>query len=168
MPAGEVLAALFLALAAAWDLRVRRVPNWLNLAGVLAGLALGLSTGRPLAALAAAAGCFLVGFLFWRWGVLGGGDAKALPALGACLGSLPAALLALALGYWCLALYLLPRALRGKGLKGWWEEEKTALFFFLAGAGMPGKEKVPFAPFLLAGFLASEVVKAWLGGLRLS
>lgn len=88
--------------AGAWfDVRERRVPNWLTVGGLGLGLALGALAGPEgfLAALAGAGLAFLVALPVFLAGGLGGGDVKLLAAVGAFLGpaKLPAALLAIAL-----------------------------------------------------------------------
>jgi prepilin peptidase CpaA len=85
---------LIMALAAASDLRTRRIPNWLTAAGMLAApLLWGLFAG-PTAALASLVGgllALMVGMILFALGALGGGDAKLLVVTGAFLG--PARLL---------------------------------------------------------------------------
>lgn len=83
-----MLAALLMP-AAVYDLRTRRIPNWLCLAGMLLGVALhvsytGLSgAGESLGGLALA---LVLGFLLFSIGWLGAGDAKLLGAVGAVVG----------------------------------------------------------------------------------
>ncbi len=70
--------------AALEDLRQRRIPNGAVLVAALAGLAWrlagGAAFGELVGTLVAALGVFLVGFLLWRGGFLGGGDVKLLAA----------------------------------------------------------------------------------------
>jgi prepilin peptidase CpaA len=70
------------------DLRRRRVPNWLNAAGVAGGLACAAWGGWRGLGMAAAG--VLVGFLIllpFHWcGAMGGGDVKLMAAYGALLG----------------------------------------------------------------------------------
>jgi prepilin peptidase CpaA len=74
----------FAALAAASDLRARRIPNELVLGGLVAGLALG-ERGVALGCAGAIVGLAMLLPLFAaRW--LGGGDVKLLAACGAWLG----------------------------------------------------------------------------------
>lgn len=89
-----VAATLYL-LAAAFDARLRRVPNWINLTLLLAGLGWSVGTsaaGEGWAAAARAMGGVILGvavlyvpFTF-RW--IGGGDVKLIAASGAWLGPL--------------------------------------------------------------------------------
>ncbi len=87
----EVAAALaaLVITAAVYDLRFRRIPNWLNLAGVVLGL--GLNTYRlGMAGLRQAAVgllvAFIVNFLFYAIHALGAGDVKLFAAIGALVG----------------------------------------------------------------------------------
>jgi prepilin peptidase CpaA len=86
------IALLATALAAAWDLRLRRIPNWLTLGTLTAGLV--LNTGRAGLAglLLAVAGLFAAGFpalVLFRLRAMGGGDVKLLAACGSLLGPSP-------------------------------------------------------------------------------
>ncbi len=104
----DVLLLLTVGLAAVWDVRARRIPNGLVLAGVAGALLLhGAQGTTALAASAAGAGIALVlGFTFFAVGMLGAGDAKLLCAAAALLGlrALPALLGFAALAGGLLAL----------------------------------------------------------------
>jgi prepilin peptidase CpaA len=84
-----LLLGAFTAIAAAWDLETRRIPNGLVLVGLIAGLAVGTYTaglpGLVHAVLGAAVG---LGVLLYPWtrGWLGGGDVKLFAACGALVG----------------------------------------------------------------------------------
>jgi prepilin peptidase CpaA len=88
--------AVVLAAASLTDVRQGRIPNWITYPGVLAGLLghtlVGGLTGRgPLAlGLGGSAAGLAVGFLplmaAWLAGGIGGGDAKAMGAVGALTG----------------------------------------------------------------------------------
>ena len=89
-----VVATLAAAIAAAWDLKTGRIPNWLTLGGIASGiaghLAHGVVTSDAQAALhgallsvAGALFCSLAPLaLYWKGGI-GGGDLKLFAALGA-------------------------------------------------------------------------------------
>lgn len=90
LPLGLMSAAITaLMLAAAWtDVRSRRIPNVLTLSGFGAAIALRLMAG-PGAGIDGVTGAILAFVLclpFFVLGVLGGGDAKLLMALGAFTG----------------------------------------------------------------------------------
>ena len=77
----SLAAFALLALAAVWDIAIRKIPNSLCLAvACLALLQRGLSGGLPLALLAA---LIVAGFAIvaWFFGFLGGGDVKLLTAV---------------------------------------------------------------------------------------
>jgi prepilin peptidase CpaA len=89
---GDLLLPLLLSLGMAWkDARTHRIPNYLTLGGVLAGLGFqvgsqgwgGLVTGLEGAGLG-----FILLFLPYLKGGIGAGDVKALSALGAWLGAM--------------------------------------------------------------------------------
>jgi prepilin peptidase CpaA len=76
--------------AAAYDVRYRRIPNWLSVSGVLIGLAMNtfLYQGWPglrfaLAGMAAGFGVYLVLYMLRA---MGAGDVKLMAAVGALVG----------------------------------------------------------------------------------
>ena len=82
-------AVVFAAMAAFWDLRTRRIPNWLTLPAIVLGVAAnaaksgvpGLWTG--LTGTLVGAGLFIIPFAM---GGMGAGDVKMLAAVGAIAG----------------------------------------------------------------------------------
>ena len=75
--------------AAAIDLRWRRIPNWLSLALVAAGLTQSFLPGYGLSPLGALSGLgvgFGLTFILFAIGALGGGDVKLLAGVGAWMG----------------------------------------------------------------------------------
>ena len=103
--------ALFLSLALAagvLDLRNRRIPNWLTVAGAVTALGLAASVGaeRTIQSAMGLGVALLVGLTLFQLGALGAGDAKLLAAFGAWFGlrGLPAAFLAMTAGGAILAL----------------------------------------------------------------
>jgi prepilin peptidase CpaA len=100
--AAVVAAAAILTVAAYCDVRSRRIPNALAVAVAGLGLVRLLLTGDPVAALwtlAAAAAVLFIGFLFFAFRLVGGGDAKLLAAAALLVGAhdLPAFLLLMSL-----------------------------------------------------------------------
>jgi prepilin peptidase CpaA len=81
-----------LTLAAAIDLRSRRIPNWLTFSLILAGFGQSFTWARTVAPADAMLG-FLAGFgltfVLFAIGALGGGDVKLMAALGCWMGPAP-------------------------------------------------------------------------------
>lgn len=101
----EMLAIALIALsliAAWWDIRHRRIPNWLTISGLVIAFALRspAGLGSVTAGILGAVLAFGLALPFFAVGGLGGGDVKLLAAVGAFLGP---AHLALALVVMALA-----------------------------------------------------------------
>lgn len=88
-------------IAAVYDLRTRRIPNWLTTLGLLGGIAGHAALGSFAGAQASLLGAAVVGavpLLLWRLGLVGGGDVKIVMAVGAiCHASLGMMLVFIAL-----------------------------------------------------------------------
>ena len=112
-----ILVAVVL-VAAGWDVKWRRIPNWLTAPAFVLALALRvpLGTGPLLDGLLAGLIAFALGVVVFALGGLGGGDVKLLAAAGACLGidRLWGALLVTALVGGAVALWAVIRRGRGK------------------------------------------------------
>lgn len=124
MPEPVQLALLALALAAAFtDLRARRIPNWLTLAGITAGMGLNFwfeswsGLRHSLLGMALGAGLFLA---LYMTGGMGAGDVKLLAAVGSLVGPQPLLVIFVLTGIFggvaALAL-LLARGRLGDGLR---------------------------------------------------
>lgn len=138
---GMMLAALALT-AALFDLRFRRIPNWLTAGGWITGVAaqtyLQGWPGAKEALLGSALGFGVYAFLF-SLRAMGGGDVKLMAGFGAILG--PSLLLWAAL--WTAAAGGL-FALAGLGfyrLRRWWLNRPPD----------PQEESIPYAPAIAVG-----------------
>ena len=86
---GEILLGILVAVAAFYDIRYRRIPNWLVLAGVIAGFSWNVfsSGGAGLGHAAAGLGLgFILYFPFYLLHARGAGDVKLLAAAGSITG----------------------------------------------------------------------------------
>jgi prepilin peptidase CpaA len=85
-----VAVAGFMVIAVIWDLRSRRIPNWMTVPFFIAGLIFHTLTSG-WAGFGFAAGGFATGFgilfVLWLIGGGGGGDVKLMGAVGAWLGA---------------------------------------------------------------------------------
>jgi prepilin peptidase CpaA len=75
--------------AAVFDLRTRRIPNWLTLGALATALVLRLALDGPTGLALAVVGAFAAGFpalVLFRLRAMGGGDVKLLAACGALVG----------------------------------------------------------------------------------
>ena len=90
MPRGlEVMLTMLVAVAAAHDLRSRRIPNWLTISGAAVGFGLHCLYGGWSGALASLEGAALglgMFVVFFLAGGMGAGDVKLFGAVGAFVG----------------------------------------------------------------------------------
>jgi prepilin peptidase CpaA len=79
---------LFTALAIGFDVAQRRIPNWLNFAGMAGGLLFSAAVGRSqlFASLLGVAAGMAVQLIPFYYGWLGAGDVKLFGAIGAIFG----------------------------------------------------------------------------------
>jgi prepilin peptidase CpaA len=93
------LAIIIASIALVTDLRTRRIPNWLTVSALVAGLLVNLLVSGPSGVISGLAGAML-GFVllipFYALRAMGAGDVKLLSAMGALLG--PQTLLVTAAG----------------------------------------------------------------------
>ncbi|MGA2115974.1 MAG: A24 family peptidase [Bryobacteraceae bacterium] len=87
----EIVLVLVVLAAAAFDIRFRRIPNWLTAGGVVAGIALNafLNQARPGLLLGSLEGLLLglgVYLVLYAIRAMGAGDAKLMGAVGALAG----------------------------------------------------------------------------------
>jgi prepilin peptidase CpaA len=90
-PRGALLVLTVLLIAAAiLDIRYRRIPNWLTMGGVVAGLLLNSFIGPPegglLYSLAGLGGAFAVYLFLYVLRAMGAGDVKLMAAVGSLVG----------------------------------------------------------------------------------
>ncbi len=88
-PAVQAALAALVLIAAAYDIRFRRIPNWLSVAGFLGGLVLNTAFGGWGGLKSAAAGfglAFCAYLLMYLIRAMGAGDVKLMGAVGALVG----------------------------------------------------------------------------------
>ena len=154
-------AVLVLSVATFTDIRSRRIPNWLVLPYLLAGIAV-LSwlhgwQGAVESLEGAGLALLIYGFLFWMGG-MGAGDVKLCIAIGAWIGpaQLFIALVLTGLAGGAMALF---RAMRGGFLKELFQNTGGLLFSAKergeAVLSNPQRRKMPYAPAIAIGTLIS-------------
>jgi prepilin peptidase CpaA len=87
--AGQILLGILVAIAAIFDIRYRRIPNWLVLAGVIVGVAWNVYASGWSGLLRGAEGLglgFILYFPLYLIRARGAGDVKLLAAVGAVTG----------------------------------------------------------------------------------
>jgi prepilin peptidase CpaA len=155
-----------LGLAALWDVRARRMPNWLTLGGVATGLAWSLSEGGVAASLLGVGIALAVSLPFWALGAIGAGDVKMLSAVGAFLGpaALADALLLSALAGGVMAVYTAARRSRLRETL----REMAGIVVRLASLGMRGRGRTIASPGAITVpygvAIAIGAGLAWFGG----
>jgi prepilin peptidase CpaA len=86
----EAVLLMLIIAAAVFDVRYRRIPNWLTVSGVVAGIALNTAIGRPEAGTAFALEGLALGFglyfILYLLHAMGAGDVKLMAAVGALTG----------------------------------------------------------------------------------
>ena len=156
------------------DLRIRRIPNRLTVAGLLAGLLTGalVEGGFPLAGVAGSGLALFIGFPLVVIGAFGAGDAKLLTAVGAFVG--PGGLLSVLI-YGALAggVVAVASAVRRKALLGVIVNMKNMLLHWVTlgrrgqeiSLNSPGAQSIPYALPIAAGALVTWFFPFSVGGL---
>jgi len=86
---GQILLGILVVVAAVYDIRFRRIPNWLVLAGIVTGIAWNVYSSGLTGLGRGAAGLglgFILYFPLWLVRARGAGDVKLLAAVGAITG----------------------------------------------------------------------------------
>lgn len=162
------LLGLLLVTATVTDLRARRIPNALTLAGCVAGLAVGLAFAGTDGFLESGRGllfAFALTLPFWLFGWVGAGDVKLISAVGAFVGGglVVATLLAIGVAGGMLAV----GALLWRGLLAKTGERMAATFNLSLAARRwihvePGAQesdvRLPYAIAISAGTLAAVLM----------
>jgi prepilin peptidase CpaA len=108
---------VLLVLAAGWDLRERRIPNWITLLLIVSGFArcciLRGTPGPGTAALGMLAGA-AIPFALFAIGALGAGDVKLMAGVGAWVGPVPALAVFLIAGVVGMVVVLAQAGLQGR------------------------------------------------------
>src|ERR1017187_896781 len=86
----EMVLMVMLLAAAVFDVRYRRIPNWLTVSGALLGIAMNTVIGSPEAGLVFSLAGLAVGFgiytVLYALHAMGAGDLKLMAAVGALVG----------------------------------------------------------------------------------
>ncbi len=89
-PAIRIFLEVLVILAAIWDIRTRRIPNWLTLSGVVLGVALNTflyEINGLWFSLKGLGVAFVVYFVLYLLHAMGAGDVKLMAAVGAAAGA---------------------------------------------------------------------------------
>ena len=76
----NIAAIAILLYASASDILIRSVPNWVSIALIVTGLSIDLARGGAIAGIMVAVLVFTSTVLLWKLGMMGGADAKLIPA----------------------------------------------------------------------------------------
>ncbi len=161
---------LVLSIATVTDLRSRRIPNWLVLPFLVAGLVAGAWThgwhGLLTSLLGFTLGAVLFGVLCWMGG-MGMGDVKLLAAIGAWIGPrqlLTAVVMISLIGGVLALVWMVTKGIAGQVLSGAGELLATAPQRGLAphaelNLANPRSRSMPYAPAIALGTLLSFFAK---------
>jgi prepilin peptidase CpaA len=89
-PAIRIFLEVLVIVAAIWDIRTRRIPNWLTISGVVLGVALNtflFEIDGLLFSLKGLGVAFVVYFILYLLHAMGAGDVKLMAAVGAAVGA---------------------------------------------------------------------------------
>src|SRR2546430_1589063 len=94
-PAIRILLEILVIVAAIWDIRTRRIPNWLTFPGIVLGIALNSFLYQPVGpwfglvlSLKGLGLAFIVYFVLYLLHAMGAGDVKLMAAIGAAAGAM--------------------------------------------------------------------------------
>lgn len=162
---GWVLLAVLLLVATGYDIRFRRIPNWLTLLGCVAGLLFATVHGGIAGLLESGKGlllAFAIGLPFWLLGWMGAGDVKLVSAVGAFVGGGLVLQTVLAIGV--AGAFLAVAALLWRGVLGRTVERlKASLgltvasrqWIYVAPDAREQDVRLPYAVAISAGTLAA-------------
>jgi prepilin peptidase CpaA len=140
------LTLVVLGIATVTDLRSRRIPNWLVLPFLAAGLAVNTSLhgwqGLGQSLEGAGLGLLVYGILFWMGG-MGAGDVKLCTAIGAWIGPQQQ------------IFAVVITAMAGGLMVLGWAAYRGFLKDLFTGAGNHMRRKIPYAPAIAVGTLIS-------------
>lgn len=167
-PLRYAAAAVFLTMlgiACVWDVRLRRIPNWLTASLAATGLLFTIYEHPVLPGIGMALGGFAVGLLVWfpsyAFGLLGAGDVKLAAAAGMWLGPMrtfEAALIGGVIGGALALLWML----RFRGIRGTaatlWVASVLPRTLVQPRAGPVTRQHVPYSVALSLGL----AIAAWI------
>jgi prepilin peptidase CpaA len=155
-----------LAIATIWDIRSRRIPNWLVVPFLVAGMVVSAAThgwsGLRQSLLGALVAALLLGILYWLGG-MGMGDVKLCAAIGAWIGpgQLLTALVMMGVAggimalIWAICGGFLKESLSGAGDLIWGFGKRGLRPHPTLVLGNPRARKMPYAPAIAIGTIFS-------------
>jgi prepilin peptidase CpaA len=157
---------VLIVVATIWDIRSRRIPNWLVVPFLVAGMVVSAAThgwsGLRQSLLGALVAALLLGILYWLGG-MGMGDVKLCAAIGAWIGpgQLLTALVMMGVAggimalIWAICGGFLKESLSGAGDLIWGFGKRGLRPHPTLVLGNPRARKMPYAPAIAIGTIFS-------------
>ncbi|MEG6569495.1 A24 family peptidase [Thermoanaerobacterium thermosaccharolyticum] len=153
----NIFCALFLLVASFFDTKTRKIPNILNIIGVIIGFAINYNNffNTFIGFLYG----FVLGYILFMMGTMGAGDGKMFAAVGAIVG-IDVLFRSLIISLIIFLAYVLLE--NRKKFKDFFEYEKNALLsLFLRVKPVDNGKRSAFAPFLFIGFVIYQISQVW-------
>ncbi|MFU0783827.1 MAG: hypothetical protein ACFWT2_12195 [Thermoanaerobacterium thermosaccharolyticum] len=153
----NIFCALFLFTASFFDKKTRKIPNILNIIGVIIGFA--INYNNLFNTFIGFLYGFVLGYILFLMGTMGAGDGKMFAAVGAIAG-IDVLFKSLIISLIIFLVYILLE--NRKNFKDFFEYEKNALLSLFAKVKpVDNGKRSAFAPFLFIGFIIYQILQVW-------